>query len=82
MSKSPKEVVLEVLRSSKIDLSMGEIRKLTRLSSPTVSKWVEVLKAQGSIVATRRVGRATFYAIARGSLAPTTDIRSRATGRN
>jgi DNA-binding transcriptional ArsR family regulator len=67
--KPPKDIVLDVIRSSDIDLSAGEIKKLTGLSSPTASKWVEVLKAEGKIVETRRIGRSKFYASAPGNSA-------------
>lgn len=53
--------ILDVLKKSELDLSIGEISERTNISRDTVSKYVSVLKAEGKIKLSRNVGNAKLY---------------------
>ncbi len=55
------EKVLDALKNSELDLSIGEISEKTGISRDTVSKYVSVLKAEGKIELSRNVGNAKLY---------------------
>ena len=60
-----RKIKLEVLEPSKRvylqDLSIGEVAKRVRIAGSTASLWFRVLKADGKIEVSRRVGNAIFY---------------------
>lgn len=58
---STKERILTVVERSDKDLSIGEIAEKSDLSRETVSKYVNVLQAQGKIKLSRKVGHAKLY---------------------
>lgn len=58
---STKERILTVVERSDRDLSIGEIAEKSDLSRETVSKYVNVLQAQGKIKLSRKVGHAKLY---------------------
>jgi len=59
-----KHKVLEVLSEAyPLDLSITEVAKRAKISKPTASTWLKVLKAEGKIILSRRVGKAKFYRI-------------------
>lgn len=62
-TKDAKSLVLETLKKAELDLSVPEVCEKTGLNRHTVSKWLEVLKAEKKIEETRKVGWARFYRV-------------------
>lgn len=56
-----KQKILETLKESNLDLSIGEIAEKTQISRDTVSKYISVLKAENKIEKNRTVGNAKLY---------------------
>lgn len=56
-----KSLILDALKKAELDLSVPELCEKTKLNRHTVSKWLEVLKAEKKVEETRKVGWARFY---------------------
>jgi len=57
-----KKKVLDAIRkASPKDVSIHEIAGMTKLSRETVSKYVGILKAEGKIKLTRKIGKAKLF---------------------
>ncbi len=64
MAEENKENILTVLKEAYPgDLSIGEVAQRSRLSRGTASTWLKVLKAEGKIELSRKVGPAVFYRV-------------------
>ncbi len=64
MSEGVEQKILKCLKDAyPLDLSIEELSALTHTHRNTVSKYVYSLNKQGSIKVTRRIGRATMYAL-------------------
>ncbi len=64
MIEENKENILTVLTEAYPgDLSIGEVAQRSRLSRGTTSTWLKVLKAEGKIELSRKVGPAVFYRV-------------------
>lgn len=62
MDKGKKDkIVGELKKIFPCDLSINEISRRIKLSSPTASTYLKVLEAEGNIEVSRKVGNAIFY---------------------
>lgn len=60
--KSTKEIVLEaIINADPSYVTIQDIADVTKLSRETVSKYMLVLKAEGKITATKKIGKAILY---------------------
>lgn len=55
------KILKELEKVHPCDLSIGEVAKVTNMSDITASKYLSVLKAEGKVEISRKVGKAVFY---------------------
>jgi DNA-binding transcriptional ArsR family regulator len=61
MGNKKDKIVNELRKVYPCDLSVGEVAKKVRISDPTASTYLRILKAQGIVEVSRKVGNAVFY---------------------
>lgn len=61
VEEKKQRILKELKKVHPSDLSIGEVAKRTKMSRATVSTYLKVLKAEGKIKISRKVGRAIFY---------------------
>jgi DNA-binding transcriptional ArsR family regulator len=59
------------------DLSIGEVAKVADMSDITASKYLSVLKAEGKVEISRKVGKAVFFRLKKEIVAHRADCFAR-----
>jgi predicted transcriptional regulator len=60
--KTTKEIILEAIKNANPPyVTFHDIAQITKLSRVTVSKFMQILEAEGKIKAMKKVGKAILY---------------------